>query len=179
MSSNLTGAAYTALTGFCMAAADSVPGVSGGTVVFVMGLYDRFISSLASLLHGSRDERRAALIFLLKLGIGWVVGMAGAVTLLSEVFVAGIYQVSSLFLGFVAASIPLIIFEEREALLGKWKYLPFALLGAARSSDFPAAIFRLMFAISVSRCRPHFTCSPPESSRYRRWCCPGYPARRC
>ena len=30
------------ISGFCMALADSVPGVSGGTVAFIMGFYDFF-----------------------------------------------------------------------------------------------------------------------------------------
>ena len=33
----------TVLHGFCMALADSVPGVSGGTIAFLMGFYDKFI----------------------------------------------------------------------------------------------------------------------------------------
>lgn len=33
----------TAFHGFCMALADSVPGVSGGTIAFILGFYDRFI----------------------------------------------------------------------------------------------------------------------------------------
>lgn len=37
------------MDGFCMALADSVPGVSGGTVAFIMGFYDRFIGSINSL----------------------------------------------------------------------------------------------------------------------------------
>lgn len=32
--------------GFCMALADSVPGVSGGTVAFILGFYDRFINAM-------------------------------------------------------------------------------------------------------------------------------------
>ena len=32
----------TAFHGFCMALADSVPGVSGGTIAFILGFYDRF-----------------------------------------------------------------------------------------------------------------------------------------
>ena len=35
------------IEGFCMALADSVPGVSGGTVAFIMGFYDRFIGSFS------------------------------------------------------------------------------------------------------------------------------------
>ena len=31
------------IRGFCMALADSVPGVSGGTVAFLLGFYDKFI----------------------------------------------------------------------------------------------------------------------------------------
>ena len=34
------------ILGFCMALADSVPGVSGGTVAFLLGFYDEFINSL-------------------------------------------------------------------------------------------------------------------------------------
>lgn len=35
----------TAFHGFCMALADSVPGVSGGTIAFILGFYDRFTPS--------------------------------------------------------------------------------------------------------------------------------------
>ena len=37
------------INGFCMALADSVPGVSGGTVVFILGFYEKFIISLDDL----------------------------------------------------------------------------------------------------------------------------------
>ena len=33
---------YTIFGGFCMALADSVPGVSGGTIAFILGFYDNF-----------------------------------------------------------------------------------------------------------------------------------------
>ena len=35
--------AYTLFGGFAMALADSVPGVSGGTVAFLLGFYDTFV----------------------------------------------------------------------------------------------------------------------------------------
>jgi len=37
------------IRGFCMALADSVPGVSGGTVAFLLGFYDQFIDSIDDL----------------------------------------------------------------------------------------------------------------------------------
>ena len=52
--------------GFCMALADSVPGVSGGTVAFLLGFYDRFIDSIDDLLLGNMEKKKSALLFLVK-----------------------------------------------------------------------------------------------------------------
>lgn len=37
-----------AVKGACMGAADVIPGVSGGTIAFIMGIYDEFVGSLAA-----------------------------------------------------------------------------------------------------------------------------------
>ena len=54
------------LCGFLMALADSVPGVSGGTIAFVLGFYDKFIGSLNTLTSKktSKDEKKEAVKFL-------------------------------------------------------------------------------------------------------------------
>lgn len=57
------GIIWTAIQGFCMAMADAVPGVSGGTIAFVMGFYDRFIESLDNIISGSREQKRVHLYF--------------------------------------------------------------------------------------------------------------------
>lgn len=117
---------YTVLGGFCMALADGVPGVSGGTIAFLMGFYDAFVGSLDALVHGTKQERLRGLRYLLKLAAGWVVGMALAVTVLAGAFTDGIYQLCSLFLGFVFVSIPLVMREQR-AVLGTFQenWFPF------------------------------------------------------
>ena len=71
----------TAFHGFCMALADSVPGVSGGTIAFILGFYDRFINALHGLFRGNWKQRKAALTYLLKLGIGWGIGMVSCLAL--------------------------------------------------------------------------------------------------
>lgn len=117
---------YTLFGGFCMALADSVPGVSGGTIAFLMGFYDAFVGSLEALVHGSKQERRHGLLYLLKLAAGWIIGMALAVTVLAGAFTDGIYQLSSLFLGFVLVSIPLVMREQGTMLSAFRKnWLPF------------------------------------------------------
>lgn len=119
------------IRGFCMALADSVPGVSGGTIAFLLGFYDQFIGSIDDLITGDMEKKKQALFFLIKLGIGWVIGMVLAMLALASVFESHIYAVSSLFIGFIIFAIPIVIKEEKECILEKKQYIPFALLGAA------------------------------------------------
>lgn len=119
----------TAFHGFCMALADSVPGVSGGTIAFILGFYDRFLDALHSLFGRNADARRAAVRYLLKLGTGWVIGMGACVLALSKLFEAHIYFMSSLFLGLTLASFPFVIRAEQKALRGQVRNVPFAVLG--------------------------------------------------
>ena len=119
------------IRGFCMALADSVPGVSGGTIAFLLGFYDQFIDSIDDLISGTKEERKAAILFLLKLGIGWVCGFVLAVLILTSVFESHIYAISSLFIGFIIFAIPIVIKEEKECLMAKKAAVPFILVGAA------------------------------------------------
>ena len=117
--------------GFCMALADSVPGVSGGTVAFLLGFYDRFIGSLDDLFHGARAARFAAVRFLLKLGAGWAIGFGLSALVLTSFFDTHIYEVSSLFMGFIVFAIPIVVREELDALRKRLPYLAFAVVGVA------------------------------------------------
>lgn len=118
------------IRGFCMALADSVPGVSGGTIAFLLGFYDKFIGSLDNLISGSKEERKEAVFFLIKIGIGWIVGFVLAMLVLANIFETHIYLVSSMFLGFVLFSIPIVALEEKEVLKGKYKNIIFTIIGA-------------------------------------------------
>ncbi|NLK95492.1 MAG: DUF368 domain-containing protein [Clostridiales bacterium] len=119
------------IRGFCMALADSVPGVSGGTIAFILGFYDKFINSLGDLVStkSSKKEKMDAIKFLIKIGIGWIIGFILAVLFISSLFEKHIYNISSLFIGFIIFAIPLIIKEEKEEVAGKYKFLLFTLLG--------------------------------------------------
>ena len=103
-----------AIGGFCMALADSVPGVSGGTVAFIMGFYDQFIGSVHDLAFGKMEDKKKAIAYLIKL---------------SALFESHIYVVSSLFIGFIAGAIPLIIREERDGFKQFGKGILFLILG--------------------------------------------------
>lgn len=119
------------IRGFCMALADSVPGVSGGTIAFLLGFYDKFIQSLNDVFVGRREEKIEAIKFLAKLLLGWLIGFCSAVLVLTSVFETHIYAISSLFLGFIIFAIPYVISEEKKTIKGNWWHLVFTVIGIA------------------------------------------------
>ncbi len=117
------------IRGFCMALADSVPGVSGGTIAFILGFYDKFINSLSNVISGRKEEKIEAFKFLFKLGIGWIVGFVSSVLFLTSIFDKEIYKISSLFIGFIIFAIPIIIKEEKSSIINKYKNIFFSIIG--------------------------------------------------
>ena len=103
-----------AVKGACMGAADVIPGVSGGTIAFIMGIYDQFVGSIASinaeavklLLHGKFKEFwkhiNGSFLLALVIGIGTsVVCLAGLMQMLLADFPI---QTWALFFGLIVAS---------------------------------------------------------------------------
>lgn len=118
------------IRGMFMAFADSVPGVSGGTVAFVMGFYNKFIDSINVLTsRNSLETKKEALIFLIKIGIGWIMGFILSILFIASIFERHIYEISSLFIGFIIFSIPLIYKEERQTISGHVGHLIYAIIG--------------------------------------------------
>ena len=119
-------------TGFAMGSADIVPGVSGGTVALVLGIYDRLVGAvrqgtrgLAALLRGRPRDAWQALIavdwgFLLVL-LG---GIATAVVLLAGVLEQLLEEqpvlLSAAFLGLVAGSVVVAADEVEEVTPRTW-----------------------------------------------------------
>ena len=95
-----------------MALADSVPGVSGGTIAFILGFYDDFVNLLNNIILESKIDRINGFKFLAKIGVGWVIGFILSVLFITNIFEKNIYQIICLFLGFIISSIALIIKSE-------------------------------------------------------------------
>ncbi len=102
--------------GFCMGAADIVPGVSGGTVALLLGIYDRLIEQIKSISTalskvGRGDFRgfkqRIGAVdwsFLISLLIGIMLGVAVLISWLRDQIREHPVNVSAVFFGLVAAS---------------------------------------------------------------------------
>lgn len=102
------------LTGFLMAMADTMPGLSGGTICFIMGFYDQFLTSIKNLLY--KETRTQAILFLVKMGVGWLVGLIVGVLVISKLLQNYPYMMISFFLGLVLVSIPITFKEETKYL---------------------------------------------------------------
>lgn len=91
---NLSRHALQVLRGTLMGAADIVPGVSGGTVALILGIYERLVTSISHFdwrllkLIGQRRWKRAILYanlpFLIPLGCGILIGFVVMTTLMNH-----------------------------------------------------------------------------------------------
>ena len=123
----------TAVKGACMGAADVIPGVSGGTIAFIMGIYDEFVGSLASinaeavklLLTGRFKEfwKHINGGFLLSLVLGIGVSVVSLASLMQMLLTNYPIQTWAFFFGLIIASSIFII----RGISG-WKAAEFLLL---------------------------------------------------
>jgi len=123
-----------ALKGVLMGIADVVPGVSGGTIALVMGIYDQLITTITRVdsrlvkLLGRRQISEAAshlnLTFILSLGPGILIGLTGMSAVASSLLEGDVSSqfTFSAFFGMIAASAYLVIemFEFKTSKSRLW-----------------------------------------------------------
>lgn len=138
MTKNLAGMLLLILKGVAMGIANAIPGVSGGTIAFITGIYETLINAIKSFdlkaLGMLRKLRlRAFLVhtnlgFLFALGLGVLIGLVGSSYALKQLFQTHELYVWSFFFGLILASI-----HSVGKMVKKWGVVPvFSLvLGAA------------------------------------------------
>ncbi len=124
-----------ALVGFLMGSADVVPGVSGGTIAFICGIYERLLNGIKSFdlttlrlvlrgdLKGAWD--RVPVAFFVALGGGLLIAVLSMAKVLEHLLVNHPAELWSFFFGLVLGS---IVFLARETW--QWGPLDFALFAA-------------------------------------------------
>lgn len=124
--------------GAAMGVADTVPGVSGGTVAFITGIYEELIQSLARLgpervadlrEHGLRGLWSAINgNFLLAVFSGLLIALFSVAELMNWLISHHRVVLWAFFFGMIAASVPLVLMRRRERRPMHWLWLG---LGAA------------------------------------------------
>ena len=93
------------LSGVVIGVANIIPGVSGGTMMVAMGIYDKLISSITGLFK----EFKKSVRFLLPVGIGMVLGIVVLSKLIAIMFDVIPFQTNCLFIGLIIGSFPFIL----------------------------------------------------------------------
>jgi len=112
-----------ALKGFCMGSADIIPGVSGGTMALILGIYERLLNAIRSFDRAWLDDllnlriRQAlsrndlAFLFPLLIGIGSAILFFTRVIPLPTLIVTHPELIYGLFFGLIVASILVLMGE--------------------------------------------------------------------
>lgn len=103
----------TIMKGFIIGSSMSVPGVSGGTMAILLGIYDRMISSVS---HFFKDMKNN-FWFLFKCCVGAVIGIGSLAFLIKWLLELFPIPVSFFFLGAVVGGIPALYKKTKESPL--------------------------------------------------------------
>lgn len=112
------------LKGGAIGVANIIPGVSGGTIAVVLGIYEDLIESISNFIT-NKEKRKEYVIFLVKVAIGAVVVIfltAKLMTYLLENYRIYTYLA---FVGLIAGSIPSIYKSHYEMKLNKMSIITF------------------------------------------------------
>ena len=101
-----------------MGAADIVPGVSGGTIALIVGIYERVVDSIRALAKGKVRDVEWALVLPLGVGVLIALGVGSAfIPALLERYPA---PTRAVFFGFIAGSVPIPWSQIREPDGRRW-----------------------------------------------------------
>lgn len=110
--------------GVAIGASMLIPGVSGGTMAIILGIYDDIIHAVSGLTRNFRKN----IVLLLEVGLGAVIGMFLLAKLLLKAVTAFEMPMMFLFLGAIAGSIPTLI-KKAELRRFNWTQPVYFLIG--------------------------------------------------
>lgn len=114
--------------GILVGIANIIPGVSGGTIIVILGLFDKLMESISNVfkLKISFKERLENLWFIMQVLIGAAIGLVAFAKVLNYLFVHFELQTIALFAGLILLSLPMLKKEEMD---GKKINILFFILG--------------------------------------------------
>ncbi|RMH66527.1 MAG: DUF368 domain-containing protein [Calditrichaeota bacterium] len=101
------------IVGMAMGVANIIPGVSGGTIAVVFGIYEQLMEALGNFLT-DKENRRRHIIFLSVLFSGSLIAIAGLAGLLKWSFNNYPLITVYLFIGLILGSIPIVLKVHKD-----------------------------------------------------------------
>lgn len=114
------------LKGVVIGSSMLVPGVSGGTMAIILGIYDRLVDAISNLFKNFKEN----VIFLSSVGIGGVIGLFLFARALEALLNAFEIPMTYFFIGACLASIPLLLTKSKSGKCD-FKTFVYPLIGLA------------------------------------------------
>ena len=109
------------LKGLIVGVANIIPGVSGGTMAVVIGIYDKLIGAVSDL----RKDFKNSVIYLFPIGVGALLGIVLFSHLIEFLLRDFTMPTNIFFLGLILGSIPMIFKRATQKRFEKVSILPF------------------------------------------------------
>ena len=93
------------LSGVVIGVANIIPGVSGGTMIVAMGIYDKLISAITGLFKNFKKSLK----FLFPIAVGMALGIVVLSKVIAIMFDVIPFQTNCLFIGLIIGSFPFIV----------------------------------------------------------------------
>ena len=93
------------LSGVVIGVANIIPGVSGGTMMVAMGIYDKLISAITGLFKNFKKSLK----FLFPIAVGMALGIVVLSKVIAIMFDVIPFQTNCLFIGLIIGSFPFIV----------------------------------------------------------------------
>ena len=147
----------TLIGGIAVGVANIIPGVSGGTMMVVLGIFNKVMDSISDLVSKDNKKRMEAIIFLAQVLVGAVIGLVGFAKVIEFLFNHYPTQTMYWFIGLIAFSIPLFLKSEMKG--ERLSLLPFVIgIGIIFGLEFlnpgkgDVAVNPVLPAISIGLC---------------------------
>lgn len=139
-----------------MGAADIVPGVSGGTIALILGIYERVVDSIRALAKGKVREVEWRLV--VPLGVGVLLALAVGSAVIPDILERFPAAARALFFGFIVGSLAVPWRQIRQRTGAQWALAAlgavaaFLLVGLPSRDVVDPALLRVLLSAMVAIC---------------------------
>lgn len=116
--------------GILVGIANIIPGVSGGTIIVLLGLFDKLMESISNIFNFKikLKDKKESIIFICQFLIGAAIGLVGFAKILEFLFIKFEVQTLYWFIGLILFSIPMLKRKELNGEKINWLFLLIGIL---------------------------------------------------
>lgn len=111
--------------GICVGVANIIPGVSGGTIMVLLGLFNKLMESISNIFNFKIKikDKKKDFLFLVQFMLGAGIGLVGFAKILEFLFVSFEIQTMYWFIGLILCSLPMLKRKELNDQKINWIFV--------------------------------------------------------